>query len=121
MEINEYFDTDEFTCKCGCGMTVINENLLAILTDVREHLGRPVYITSGNRCQEYNRLVGGADASRHLTGEAADIKVSRVHPDKVANYIELEHCPGGLGRYITFTHVDVRNVPRGEQARWRGI
>ena len=36
----------------------------------------PVIVTSGYRCKELNRLVGGCPTSNHLTGCAADIQVS---------------------------------------------
>ena len=55
------------------------ENLRALCTEVlqplRDHLGRPVTITSGYRCKELNKRVGGVRNSQHLKGEAADIRV----------------------------------------------
>ena len=36
----------------------------------------PVIVTSGYRCKELNRLVGGCPTSNHLTGCAADIHVT---------------------------------------------
>jgi uncharacterized protein YcbK (DUF882 family) len=44
---------------------------------------------------------------------AADIQVS-VAPAAVANAAETIFGDGGLGRYSSFTHVDVR----GYHARW---
>ena len=44
-----------------------------ILEPLREHTGCPIIISSGYRCPELNRLVGGAANSQHLTGEAVDI------------------------------------------------
>ena len=48
------------------------------LEQIRLVIGNlPLLVTSGFRCKELNRLVGGADASAHQQGRAADF-----------------HCPG---------------------------
>ena len=44
------------------------------LDPLREHLGRPVRVTSGYRCHEVNDAVGGSVRSFHTRGLAADIK-----------------------------------------------
>jgi len=44
-----------------------------ILQPLRYRVGHPLKITSGYRPPEVNKLVGGAETSQHLTGEAADI------------------------------------------------
>lgn len=46
------------------------------LQPVRELLRKPVVITSGFRCPQLNKLVGGVANSQHLTGCAADFIVS---------------------------------------------
>ena len=47
--------------------------LMELLEQVRHLLGdKPVTITSGYRCPELNRLVGGAATSAHQQGLAAD-------------------------------------------------
>jgi len=54
------------------------ENIRALCVNVLEHLsracGHPVYISSGYRCPELNKAVGGVPNSQHIKGEAADIK-----------------------------------------------
>lgn len=44
-----------------------------ILQPLREAYGHPIIISSGYRCQELNKAVGGAPNSDHLFGCAADI------------------------------------------------
>lgn len=44
-----------------------------VLDPLREAWGKPLTVTSGYRCQELNRIVGGAKTSHHLRGMAADI------------------------------------------------
>jgi len=47
---------------------------------------------------------------------AADITVTGVDPEKVADYAEeLLGNTGGVGRYDSFTHIDVRE----KKSRWR--
>ncbi|WP_295850294.1 D-Ala-D-Ala carboxypeptidase family metallohydrolase [uncultured Xylophilus sp.] len=44
-----------------------------MLERIRATLGRPVTVTSGYRCAELNRAVGGVTSSDHMQGHAADI------------------------------------------------
>lgn len=44
-----------------------------VLDPLREAWGRPITVTSGYRCPELNKAVGGAKTSLHLRGMAADI------------------------------------------------
>lgn len=44
------------------------------LNTIREGYGKPIIISSGYRCPELNKLVGGAKDSKHLTGLAVDLK-----------------------------------------------
>ena len=50
------------------------EELLEVLDGLREHYGKPIRITSGYRCAELNRLVGGSPTSAHVIGYAADLQ-----------------------------------------------
>lgn len=43
------------------------------LERIRTLISKPIRITSGYRCPELNRVVGGAKDSQHVKGEAADI------------------------------------------------
>lgn len=58
------------------------ENLRALCRNVlepaRAAFGSPIYITSGYRCPELNKAVGGKPTSQHLRGEAADLQVRGV-------------------------------------------
>lgn len=115
--LNKYFKRKEFACRCGCGTSTVDAELLQVVTDVREHFDLPVVVNSGHRCAKHNASVGGAKNSVHMTGKAADIKVSSIHPSVVADYLEKKYPDKyGIGRYKSFTHIDVRDV----KARWRG-
>ena len=118
MSASPHFAASEFDCRCNCGFGIVNPELLYFLEAIREKFDRPVTILSGCRCKKHNKYVGGKSRSRHLTGEAADIVVKDIPPSEVADYCStLLRDRGGLGRYKSFTHIDVR----GHRARWKGV
>jgi uncharacterized protein YcbK (DUF882 family) len=110
-QLSKNFHESEFVCPC-CGQVKVDPLLVDVLQDVRDHFMRPVKINSGYRCDIHNTEINGALNSLHLSGRAADIVVRGVSPAKVQQYL-ADHA-GGIGAYMTFTHVDVR----GYRARW---
>lgn len=54
-----------------------NINLLVdnVLDPIRDKFCAPVVITSGYRCPQVNKLVGGANNSQHMSGCAADFHI----------------------------------------------
>jgi uncharacterized protein YcbK (DUF882 family) len=125
MKLEENFSLSEFRCKDGTGVPeelMENVELLAKnLQVLRNEIGRPIRIISGYRSPKYNRRIGGAKRSQHMTAKAADIKVKGMTPAEVKAVIvklikEGKMHVGGIGLYTTFTHYDVR----GRNARWYG-
>ncbi len=115
-DLSRHFNRVEFKCSCGkCTDIAVDKELIDVLEGVRAHFGKPLIITSSHRCVEHNKRVGGRPNSMHLTGKAADIQVSRVEPLLVQDYL-LNKYPEeyGIGKYVTFTHIDVRDY----KARW---
>lgn len=116
-KLSKNFKVREFECADRTDAVFISQSLVEVLQKVRDHFDAPVTITSAYRTPERNRLAGGSKCSRHLYGLAADIKVTGVDPSAVASYCEkILGETGGVGRYMNFTHVDVRDI----KARWRG-
>ena len=121
VQLSENFYSHEFQCKCGkCSTIKIDDNLVEILQDIRDHCDSPVHINSAYRCSAHNAAVGGASKSRHTTGEAADIVVEGQTPRDVAKYAETRGVKG-IGLYETsadgyFVHVDTRT----SKAFWYG-
>lgn len=114
--LNRYFKRSEFACRCGCGTSTVDAELLQVITDVREKFG-PVVINSGHRCVKHNAAVGGAKNSMHTTGKAADIRIPGVSPARVWSYLTSKYeGKYGIGQYDSFTHIDVRDTA----ARWHG-
>jgi len=59
-----------------------------VLQPVRDHFKKTVKITSGFRCPELNKAVGGAITSQHVKGQAADIKVKGISDFEVFKFIK---------------------------------
>jgi uncharacterized protein YcbK (DUF882 family) len=90
---------------------------------VRAELRAAIVITpaGGWRTERANSTPGRAKRSQHRLGTAADIVVAGVKPEYVAavlsRLISEGRIPeGGIGRYKSFTHYDIR----GTRARWKG-
>lgn len=123
MQLTENFNLNEFQCKCGCKMPYTVEKNIIQLADnlqvLRDYLNKPIKLTNSFRCPTHNKNVGGVKNSQHLLGIAADIKVKGLSPSEVADAVEYlmendKFKMGGVGRYTTFTHIDIR----GSKARW---
>ncbi len=112
-QLSEHFSASEFACQCGCGFGTnpgdVSEDLLWLLEDMREELERPIVITSGCRCKYHNGAVGGVVNSRHVTGEAADVRVvsGRGRYEMIQAVYSCCLGDGGIGVAKTFIHVDV--------------
>ena len=93
-----------------------------VLWDLRE-AGRttPVLGNSWYRDIIYNHRIGGVSRSMHLTCGAADVTKPGFTPSEVADILEShpDSDKFGIGRYKTFTHIDVRGmIGRTSPARW---
>lgn len=87
-----YFQPDELRCKCGgkyCGGFPAQPDpvLLALADTVREHFAAPAIVSSGLRCQVHNANVGGAKASRHMSGKAMDFRVQGKSAQEVLAFV----------------------------------
>lgn len=114
-DISEHFSRTEFACKDGCGLDVVDAELLTVLEDIRIYFNAGVELHDACRCAVHNAAMGGAPKSQHLIGKAADTSVVGQSPDHVADYVTNKYPNKyGIGRYDTFTHIDVRSA----KARW---
>lgn len=95
-------------------------SLLAVVKvadEARHRLGRPLRINSAYRSPAYNRAISGASRSIHVQGGALDLSGSPATLHKILTQMRRDGLfRGGIGRYKTFVHVDVR----GRNADWQG-
>lgn len=118
MKLSKNFVISEFACKDGSKEILVDYELIEKLQKLRDALGKPVVVTSGYRTVAYNKKCGGISTSHHLTGKAADIKVSGMTPLQVALAADKMGFLG-IGVYPTFTHVDVGGSTAGKKIYWR--
>lgn len=110
----KYFKPEEFHCKCGgkhCdGSPAQMDPLLLTLADrVREHFGAAAIVSSGLRCPVHNKNVGGAAASRHMSGKAMDFRIKGKGSGAVLSFVqkqpEVRYAYAIDGSYV---HMDVK-------------
>lgn len=114
MKLTNNFNLSEFNKHNFALSDTILKNIQELaknLQVLRDEVKKPITVTSGYRNAAYNAKIGGAKASQHLTGKAADIKVSGMTPKEVAAVIEKliaagKMKEGGLGIYKTWIHYD---------------
>ena len=118
----KYFSDKEFECK-HCHTLPENgmdKKLLEVLDAAREDARSPIYVTSGYRCPAHNCAVGGAPASQHMLGKAADVYSEDLDVFALKAIIKAAMIragvEGGLQEYADqgFVHVDTR----GYWAEW---
>lgn len=145
MKISKYFSEEEVRCKhCGKLPRRVKENLIIVahkLDPIREIVGVPFVVTSGYRCWEHERAIGGS-GHNHPYGFAIDWypRFEPDNPEEVVKKVEetygfswerpirnyndffqfMAHFldfiwDGGLGIYYNdlFFHTDIR-----EKRRW---
>lgn len=80
------------------------------LQDIRDNTGAPLYINSGYRSVTYNASVGGATYSRHMYGDAADMRSDAADLEELGEICELEGADY-VGYYDSHVHCDWRDDP----------
>lgn len=70
----KYFTTDEFRCKCGCGLYLPHPTFETEVDRLREQFGHPLIVSSGCRCKTHNDKVKGHPLSLHIGDKPAHSK-----------------------------------------------
>ncbi len=120
-KLSPNFTRKEFECP-HCQQLTIDMRLVSALEELRALVKKPLVVTSAYRCPEHNARVGGAQASEHVRGLAADVLVPKGLTladfyQKVDTIALFKN--GGVGVYPEegFLHLDIR----GKRARWSRI
>lgn len=109
--VSEHFNLREFRSRDGANQLVLSRVLVDMLQQLRDEVGKPIRINSGYRTPQHNARVGGAEASQHMYGAAADISVDGITPQQLAKIARDVGFPqAGLFVYPTHLHVDVRGL-----------
>jgi uncharacterized protein YcbK (DUF882 family) len=121
-QLSAHFNSSEFECSCTkCVDQFIEQDLIDKLEKVRELYGKPIVITSGYRCPDHNKAVGGKNNSTHMSGMAVDICPKLLTLDDLDLLYDV--CYDifdniGDGRSKKFIHVDTRSAKSTGKRRW---
>lgn len=84
------------------------------LQPIRDKLGKPMIITSGYRCKELNKKVGGVSTSQHCKGQAVDFYVKDMTIQQVVDFIkksgvEFDQLINEYNKWVHISFVKGRN------------
>jgi zinc D-Ala-D-Ala carboxypeptidase len=113
----KHFKRSEFTCKCGCGETVISDDLLVSLDKAREFAKIPFVISSGYRCKDHPESKKNPTSS-HIKGLAVDIKCTNSNTRAIMMdalvFADFER----FGIHKSFIHVDIDVYDKPSPVIW---
>jgi hypothetical protein len=80
------------------------------LNPIRTAIKQPMIVTSGYRCKELNKLVGGADNSNHLSGCACDFIIQGKTPKEIIKFINAMNIEYDelINEYDKWVHISFR-------------
>jgi hypothetical protein len=80
------------------------------ITDLAGQLNYPLTITSSQRPEIYNEEVGGAERSRHLSGQAFDVSTAGWSYQRTEDFIRRASEAGynGIDVGSNYIHIDTR-------------
>jgi len=102
-----YFKKHEFTCRCGCGFSDIDLELVRRLNVARSKSRVPFNINSACRCSSHNSSVKGSPTSSHLKGLAVDIHVENPRDRYIILTSLMDVGFKRFGVYKNFIHCDI--------------
>jgi uncharacterized protein YcbK (DUF882 family) len=82
-------------------------------------LGKPIKISSGFRCYQLNKLIGGSSSSQHTFGEAFDLELTdRKLFDWILKNIEFDQLIYEFGNdaHANWFHISYRKGNNRKQA-----
>jgi hypothetical protein len=90
-----------------------------VFEPIRKHLNIPIKISSGFRCDQLNKLIGGASGSQHSKGEAFDLELTdRNLFDWILKNIEFDQAIYEFGndKNANWFHISYRKGNNRKQA-----
>lgn len=108
VQITKNFHSSEFACKDSCKKIYIAEELVQKLQKLRDHFNKPINISSGYRCKNHNKNIGGSETSPHCLGVAADLCVSGYKSIDIAKIAEKIGFDGIALINDEYIHLDLK-------------
>lgn len=123
-QLSAHFNVQEFKCKCGQSHDIlISDELIQKLEELYIALGcSKIIVTSGYRCPEHDKAVGGTSSGQHTKGTAADVCCYGQDGQPISSKTVCCKAQdlgfGGIANITTsyqYTHLDVRT-----SGKWYG-
>lgn len=130
-QLSPHFNVREFRCQCGQSHeTLIASELVDKLESLYTALNcSKIIVTSGYRCPEHDKAVGGTSSGQHTKGTAADVccygQDGQPISSKTVCYKAQDLGFGGIANITSsyqYTHLDVRTGYRwlGDEVKGNG-
>ncbi len=123
-QLSAHFNVQEFKCKCGQSHDIlISDELIQKLEELYIALGcSKIIVTSGYRCPDHDKAVGGTSSGQHTKGTAADVCCYGQDGQPISSKTVCCKAQdlgfGGIANITTsyqYTHLDVRT-----SGKWYG-
>lgn len=120
-KLNEYVRIPE---RNGDGFIYIDPQMTQHAQELRDAWGGPLVLTSSYRSPEYNAAIGGATFSRHMYGDAVDIRADSETMAwdlyNLAKFLDMSYLDTAdrtiVGRSTPWIHIDDRGWPLNTSA-----
>jgi len=130
-QLSPHFNAREFRCQCGQSHeTLIASELVDKLETLYTALNcSKIIVTSGYRCQEHDKAVGGTSSGQHTKGTAADVCCYGQDGQPISSKTVCCKAQdlgfGGIANITSsyqYTHLDVRTGYRwlGDETKGNG-
>ena len=130
-QLSPHFNAREFRCQCGkTHETLIASKLVDKLEQLYSTLNcSKIIVTSGYRCPEHDKAVGGTSSGQHTKGTAADVCCYGQDGQPISSKTVCCKAQdlgfGGIANITTsyqYTHLDVRTGYRwlGDETKGNG-
>ena len=109
MIYTKIYTRKDFACKCGCGLSAMDYELLEKLEIISMSLGKPE-IHCVWRCEKHNAEIGGSNNSYHKKGIAVDFHIDNVEVDIIYKWLcNVFEWHYGIIVYDWGIHLDLRD------------
>lgn len=127
MIATEHFKVNEILCPCcGRGESEMEQLIMEKLETLRENMNaKSIVITSGYRCNNHDKEVGGNGHGMHTLGGACDIVVYKKNGERYTSFAVAREAEkvgfNGIGIIDdSACHVDIRGYIKYANSHWFG-
>lgn len=119
-DLARFLDSSEVRCRCGCGLTDVERELVELFSAIRDGYAHPITIRSGVRCERHNRRVGGEIESTHVPWRDYAGRALDLNAPTPADRYELAHLAmdAGCKRIGVSASKGIVHIDVAKEAPW---